>query len=340
MNTPAVDALTCMSSNPDQPLISVVMGVYNAEATIAAALESILNQSETRFEVVLVDDGSTDSTADLIDRFATADSRIRIIRKENEGLTKALIVGCQRSRGEFILRHDADDVSLPTRFQLQLAALKEDPQAVLATSRVEDRLVDGTLLAIHQSTPQTVCCDTGVKIKYAGVPAHGSVLMRRSAYEAAGGYRAPFYYAQDADLWLRLSRLGSFVEVPEVLYQRTVSTTCISSRHSKAQAEFCRLARRSIGEKSAGMSDEQTLRAAEELVLRCRLDRNRKTSKRSEVDGLLLIALALKDSNPRKAMGMVSQAIVARPLNPRSWASLARVAFACIRRKTSVSRPK
>src|SRR4051812_15394116 len=101
------------------PTISVVMSVYNGAATLTATLESILSQSDSDFEVVVVDDGSTDATAEILRRTAAADQRLRVLRQENRGLTAALIVGCQTARAPIIARHDCGDRSLPGRLAMQ-----------------------------------------------------------------------------------------------------------------------------------------------------------------------------------------------------------------------------
>src|SRR5438309_11131114 len=108
------------------PAISVVMGVYNGASTLAATLDSILGQTEGDFECIVVDDGSTDATAAVLDEYASRDPRIRVIRQANAGLTRALIAGCASARGTYIARHDAGDLSDARRFALQRRTLDAD----------------------------------------------------------------------------------------------------------------------------------------------------------------------------------------------------------------------
>src|SRR4029077_2278949 len=107
--------------------ISVVMGVYNGASTLAPTLDSILAQTERDFECIVVDDGSTDGTPEILARYGSRDGRIRLIHQQNAGLTRALTAGCAAARGVYIARHDAGDLSDPRRFELQKQALDADP---------------------------------------------------------------------------------------------------------------------------------------------------------------------------------------------------------------------
>ena len=104
------------------PTVSVVMGVYNAERTLKAAVESILSQSFSDFELIVVNDGSTDKTQEILADFARRDARVRVVTQTNQGLTRSLILGCELASGRYIARQDADDVSMPDRF-MQLVQL-------------------------------------------------------------------------------------------------------------------------------------------------------------------------------------------------------------------------
>ena len=99
-----------MSTNPE---VSVVMSVYNGASNLAATMDSILSQEGVELEFIVVNDGSTDETGEILDDYARRDDRVRVIHQENTGLTRALIRGCAAATGEFIARQDAGDVSLP-----------------------------------------------------------------------------------------------------------------------------------------------------------------------------------------------------------------------------------
>src|SRR3990172_10052244 len=109
------------------PRISVVMPVYNAELFLASAIESILGQTLPDFEFVIVNDGSTDSSLEIVQEYAATDGRIRLVSRPNTGIVGALNDGLAISQGEFIARMDADDMALPHRFERQLKFLEETP---------------------------------------------------------------------------------------------------------------------------------------------------------------------------------------------------------------------
>ena len=100
------------------PKVSVVMSVYNGAEHLAETLDSVLQQEDCDFEFIVVNDGSTDSTASILDEYARRDPRLRIIHQSNTGLTQALINGCHQARGEYIARQDAGDVSLSSRLSI------------------------------------------------------------------------------------------------------------------------------------------------------------------------------------------------------------------------------
>src|SRR6266404_8121857 len=119
-----------MSVSPD---ISVVMGVYNGEARLRETIDSILSQQDVSLEFIIVDDGSTDQTSQILEDYARHDSRVKLIQQENQGLTRALITGCAAARGKYIARQDAGDISLPNRLARQLAFIERHPDAAFVS---------------------------------------------------------------------------------------------------------------------------------------------------------------------------------------------------------------
>jgi hypothetical protein len=303
------------------PLISVVMGAYNAETCIPRAVDSILNQTWSNLEFIILDDGSTDGTSDILRRYARQDSRIRLLQQPNQGLTKSLKQGCEIASGEYLVRQDADDVSLPNRIELQFEKIQSDNKAALCTSWVEDMTSDGTTVQIHRDLRHSIEVD-GMSIPLVGIPAHGSVMMRKICYEAAGGYRTQFYFAQDSDLWLRMHLQGSFVSVPAPLYQRVLSTSSISSTRAAAQGKFCHFAQESFRAKLRGKSDSSILSEAEELAQSCRKQRAQPVSRYVQATALLLIAAQLRGKNKATAVRYLREALFICPYHPRVWKAL------------------
>ncbi|WP_206678784.1 glycosyltransferase family 2 protein, partial [Alienimonas chondri] len=245
------------------------MGVFNATHTLREAVDSILKQTLTDYELVVVDDGSTDATPDLLAVYADIDPRVRVIQQENAGLTAALIRGCQEARGRFIARQDADDVSAPERLGKQVDRLKDDRNLVAVASTVEKIGPGGEPFQTFTGAADSAGATRGV-VDGSGVnPVHGSVMFHREAYEAVGGYRRAFYCAQDCDLWLRMladepGRRLAFL--PETLYFWRWSAENVSTTLMAAQAEFGRLAQASLEARNAGRGDRAELAAAAALA--------------------------------------------------------------------------
>ena len=114
--------------------VSIVMGVYNDEVNLEKTINSILSQTYTDWELLVVNDGSTDNTPFLLNKLARNDERVKIIQQSNMGLTKALIRGCEEAIGEFIARQDSGDISFPTRLEEQVKVLEQDPSVSLVSS--------------------------------------------------------------------------------------------------------------------------------------------------------------------------------------------------------------
>src|SRR5438067_1820873 len=134
------------------PDVSVVMSVYNGGHRLGATLDGIAAQRGVDFEVIVVDDGSTDSSGARLDAWAARDSRVRVIHQENRGLTRALITGCAAARGAFIARHDAGDVSLPQRLQKQRAVLAANPDLAFVSCWTEFVGPEDELLMVVKGT--------------------------------------------------------------------------------------------------------------------------------------------------------------------------------------------
>lgn len=240
------------------PQVSVVMSVYNGANHLAETLDSVLGQEGCDFEFIVVNDGSTDATADILDSYSARDNRLRVIHQENTGLTRALIRGCAEARGEFIARQDAGDISLPGRLKQQHEFMKQHPDAVMSGCAV--RFLGPKGEPLYEIAKPMLQLDGGLRQldskHLKGPPHHGGTLFRRLDYIKAGGYRAQFVVAQDIDLWLRLSELGLCLGMLESLYLAKSDLGSISSRRRVEQlrasnlAIACARARRVGGDES------------------------------------------------------------------------------------------
>ncbi len=227
------------------PLVSVLMSVFNGLSFLEQAVESILRQSFDDFEFIIVNDGSTEPVHELLR--GLRDPRIIIIDQENMGLTRSLNKGISLSRGEYIARMDADDVSMPQRLERQVAAMQANLSLDVIASHYEVIDEKGNVsdrkVLIHDAVYRLW------RLQFHNVYGHGTVLLRKSTMVAAGGYDETFVVAQDYELWSRISKLDNTLVIPEILYQyRSVDHGAQSSiRHYKTQlANAIRTSNRNI----------------------------------------------------------------------------------------------
>jgi glycosyltransferase involved in cell wall biosynthesis len=214
------------------PAISVIMPVYNAEDFIADALHSILRQSFKDFECIVINDGSTDGTAKILEDIAISDSRIRLIQHEKLGLVATLNVGLTSARAALIARMDADDISLPERLHIQWRKMEYEKNTILAGCAVRYILSDGR-------QGRKTFYPRGKEIAahfYWGSPfSHPTVIFRRDIVLSVGGYREAFRFCEDYDLWLRIHKLGNTDNIPVILYQYRLHEQSISRRNVREQ---------------------------------------------------------------------------------------------------------
>lgn len=201
----------------DSPLISVVMPAYNARRYVAEAIESVLGQTFTDFEFLIIDDGSTDETGQILKDWGTRDTRIRVISQSNSGVGAALNAGLAQARGKYVARMDSDDVCLPQRFQKQVDYLEQTPDCVLVGSRVLMIDSDGAPLFEMESVQTTHEQIDQLLMEARWSIVHPAVMMRTSAVRQVGGYNNELVPVEDHDLFLRLAEVGKLANLPEVL---------------------------------------------------------------------------------------------------------------------------
>lgn len=226
-------------SPPLDPLVSVIMSVYNGEKYLKEAVESILRQTFQDFEFIIVDDGSTDKTSEILNSFD--DLRIKVIKNsQNLGLTKSLNKAIEIAKGKYIARMDADDISLPHRLEKQIEFLEKNPEyAMIGSSyyKIDD---EGTTLSLVS----VLTADSQIKegLDKQNWFCHGSAIIRKDALLKVGTYNEKFKYAQDYDLWLRISEFYSLANIEEPLYCWRTSPTSISIEKESEQRYYANLA--------------------------------------------------------------------------------------------------
>jgi glycosyltransferase involved in cell wall biosynthesis len=209
----------------NKPLISAVMPVYNSAPYIWEAVMSVLNQTERNFELLVMDDCSTDNTVELIE--SIQDKRIRIVNSEvNLGQSNQLNKGIGQAVGKYVAIVHGDDINLPDRFEKQVSALNGNPDLALVGSWVE---YIGDRKGVWKTPETTEECFAGL-IRQT-VVAHPTVMFERSRIVNTGElYRQEFVPAEDYDLWVRLIPFCRFGNVPSVLLQYRIHDKQISAQ--------------------------------------------------------------------------------------------------------------
>jgi glycosyltransferase involved in cell wall biosynthesis len=213
-------------------LVSVVMAVYNEESYLKDAINSILHQTYTNFEFIIVNDGSTDNTKRILDQII--DERVRVIHLEkNKGAANALNIGISEANGNWIAIQDGDDLSLPTRLEEQTNYMHQQQEIIavgalkkcisgsdamwdkrLKTEEHGNFLVDSEHLRMYRFYINPLC--------------HGSMLFSKDVFNQVGGYNKSYKVCYDYDLWLRMFERGQIHKLPKVLYQYRVHSGSLS----------------------------------------------------------------------------------------------------------------
>ncbi|MBF0542898.1 MAG: glycosyltransferase [Candidatus Riflebacteria bacterium] len=211
----------------ETPLISVIMPVYNAENYLGIAIESILKQTLSDFEFIVVNDGSSDNSAKILEHYAKIDPRIRILNNsKNEGIVTSLNLGLSHACGEFIARMDADDISLPFRLERQNQFFRMNHDVLALGSAVSYIDSVGSELEVVRK------CALHTSFLFHNPLLHPTVMFRRKPFIDAGFcYREEFRYAEDYFLWLELGKIGKLCALEEVLLLYRVTPQASRFKH-------------------------------------------------------------------------------------------------------------
>lgn len=274
------------------PAVSVAMSVYNGETFLSEAIESVLGQTFSDFEFLILDDGSRDSSRAIIERYAANDRRIRLIARENRGLIASLNQLIEEARAPLVARMDADDICRPDRFARQVGFFAANPDYGVVGSWTEHIGEDAGPEACHwadfpHTSPQAsdALSVSGANengaIEWRGWPrasdstgqplthedflreietrrvllCHSSVMYRRDVVRKVGGYHAAFRHCEDLDLWLRLAAVTKLGNIPERLIRYRRYPGQVSNRYATDQQIGAAAARIAHEERSAGRPD-------------------------------------------------------------------------------------
>lgn len=201
-----------------EPIVSVIMPVYNAEKYLEQALTSIMGQSFREFEYIVINDGSSDESAAILEAYARRYKAIKLFYQENRGIIRSLNRGLEMAAGRYVARMDADDVSLPQRLERQVAFLERHPNCVLLGTWADIQIEDGLPDRIHSHPAHDPALRWNLLFDTPFV--HSSVMIRRDAVRTVGGYaeNLPPRSPEDFELWSRLAKDHEVANLPEVLH--------------------------------------------------------------------------------------------------------------------------
>lgn len=216
------------STHSASPGVTVLLPVYNGEAYLREAVDSVLRQTYPDFELLVIDDGSTDGTPDILRSYE--DPRLRVVRNEvNQGLARTLNRGLQLARGEYVARQDADDVWEPELLAVQVAFLDRNPDIAMvgcAFREIDQHGTPGRTRTLPCS-PDEIHWD----LHFHNTFIHSGVTIRREVLLRAGGYNENCAYGEDYELWLRLARTHRLANLKTVLARVRTTSTGMRATH-------------------------------------------------------------------------------------------------------------
>ena len=304
--------------------ISVVIGVRDGGEQIVKTIRSVCAQRNVVLECIVVDDGSSDDTAEQIAALCAADQRVRLFRQRASGLTRALITGCAEARAPLIARIDAGDLMQAGRLERQCAVLNEQPWIHVLSSQFRECGPEDGILSYgpgEQAGQITDLTEQQLSAQFESLSgiAHFCVCFRTATYRRRGGYRAQFALAQDVDLWARMAQFGGVARLEEVLTVSWVNVNGLRPNHHRSQLRLREIATAAVAVRARG-GDEQALLREARLVSHSALSggggargaaayyvasRLAHAGKPSAALALYRLAVRLEPSNPRHLVGFL-----------------------------------
>ncbi|MCU0565064.1 MAG: glycosyltransferase [Oculatellaceae cyanobacterium Prado106] len=303
-------------------MISILLPAYNAERFIEAAIVSILQQTFTEFELIVIDDGSTDQTGAIVEALAQQDSRVRLLHSTHGGLSRALNQGIATAQYDWVGRMDADDIALPDRLQKQVEAIHAQPQVVAWGTYAYHINAQGKPLGMARTGPTTE--EEFLRQRQAGHLVqliHPTVLLRKDVLLAVGGYDPEFELVEELELFDRMAAYGATLAIPEPLLQYRVHSASVSMQKFFIQRVLMRYVVARHRDRLAGkpeLSYPQFLQDYQQQPWLSRLQRNIRTT------GMFYYrkaGLLFGEAQRMKAVGYLTGAIALHPAYslPRLW---------------------
>lgn len=227
------------------PTVSVLVPVFNSERYIHVAIQSILIQTFVDFELLAIDDGSSDSSLAILRKLEQTDSRLRVFSRENRGVAPTRNELISVARGRYLAKMDSDDISRPQRFEKQVAYLDAHPECVAVGTGA--LFIDPEGMPLREFIYETTH-DEIDKAHLSGTSGsricHPSVMMRREAVFRVGNYREEYRFAEDMDLFLRLAEIGKLANLSDILIEYRQHLKSIGYAHRIEESQFAMQAMR------------------------------------------------------------------------------------------------
>lgn len=286
------------------PKITVLMPVYNAAPFIRAAVDSVLEQTFHDFEFLIINDGSTDLTKEIIESYS--DPRIRLMTQDHKGVAGALNSGLRESRAEYIARFDADDICFPYRLEKQVAYMEANRDYILTGGEAEYIDINGEHL-FHFKCIGYSHEDIIGKIKDNCPFIHTTVMYRKDAVLQVGGYPAGAHNFEDHLLWVKMNRLGKYFNLPIQLVKVRVNPTSVTIDEKWRGRNFRRL-------KSRILNRGEVLQEEEKKLISILEKQDKEKIKRGAYYALCGKKFLLDNHEPVKARKHLAKAIRTYPL--------------------------
>ena len=227
----------------NSPKISVLMPAYNADKYISEAIESILNQTFTDFEFIIVDDSSTDKTWEIIQEYAKKDDRIIALQNEvNSKICITLNNGIAIAKGKYIARMDADDWSYPDRLEKQFKFMEENPEIAISGGTME--ICDEKMNVLNKRIYNLTDKEIRKKLFRYSPFSHPLIIYKTKVAKKIHGYNGRFYVAQDYDFYFRMGMLGKFGNIKNVLLRLRTHPESSSMKKARIQEKFTLMIRK------------------------------------------------------------------------------------------------
>ncbi len=221
--------------NIENPKITVLLSVFNDEKYIKQSINSILSQTFTDFELLIIDDCSTDNTTDILKVYK--DPRIKIIiNNKNIGITKSLNKGLKIARGEYIARHDSDDISYPDRLKKQFNFLERNKSYVMVGSHTN--VIDESSNHIEYWNDERTSEEIFYTLSYTNILTSSSIMFCKKILDVSGDYNETYDHTEDYELWYRISRKGKIYVIPENLVKWRKTKSGQSSVYSLETEQY------------------------------------------------------------------------------------------------------